>query len=199
MSGGHFDYQQYRVGDIAKAIEQDIAKALQPKPDKVHEDYWTIIEYDSLYGSRPYRDYMIFTSYKEAESFLLDSGTVQRTEKKYSVKQKLPDGQIYQSASAFMNDTGEDEQIPILYSITHCVYDRYPYDADVLEFTDQTIETMKEAYRQIRIAEIYAQRVDWMMSGDDSEETFQERLREELESFEEEFKNKDWSIIDEEE
>ena len=30
----------------------------------------------------------------------------------------------------------------------------------------------------MRIAEIYATRVDWMMSGDDSEESFRERIKE---------------------
>ncbi len=34
----------------------------------------------------------------------------------------------------------------------------------------ETINVMKEAYRQIRIAEIYATRVDWMMSGNDRRE-----------------------------
>ena len=52
---------------------------------------------------------------------------------------------------------------------------------------------MKEAYRQIRIAEIYATRVDWMMSGDDSEESFRERIKEDLEEFEKEYVSKDWT------
>ena len=42
MSGGHFDYKQSVMRDIADAIEGDIALALKPKPQKVHEDYWTI-------------------------------------------------------------------------------------------------------------------------------------------------------------
>ncbi len=32
---------------------------------------------------------------------------------------------------------------------------------------------MKEAYRKFQYSKIYATRVDWMMSGDDSEETSQ--------------------------
>ena len=83
--------------------------------------------------------------------------------------------------------------IPVLYSIHHCYYDRYPDDADVLELTDGTVEAMKEAYKQIRIAEIYATRIDWVMSGDDGEDTLQERLNEELEAFEKEFQTKDWT------
>lgn len=83
-----------------------------------------------------------------------------------------------------MSDTYDGERIPVLYSIHHCYYDRYPNDADVLELTDETIETMKEAYRQIRIAEIYATRMDWMMSGDDGD-TFSIRklLRKRLVSY----------------
>ena len=52
---------------------------------------------------------------------------------------------------------------------------------------------MKEAYRQIRIAGIYADRVDWMMSGDDGEDTMQERLKEELAALEKEIASKNWS------
>ena len=95
-----------------------------------------------------------------------------------------------------MNRTKDGERIPVLFAIHHCVYDHYPYDVDVLELEDTTLETMKEAYRQLRIAEIYAQLVDWMISGDDSEETFQERLQEELQAFEKEFQTKDWNAVD---
>ena len=42
-----------------------------------------------------------------------------------------------------MSDTYDGERIPVLYSIHHCYYDRYPDDADVLELTDGTVEAMK--------------------------------------------------------
>lgn len=96
-----------------------------------------------------------------------------------------------------MSDTPDGEQIPVLYSIYHCCYDRYPDDADVLELSDETINAMKEAYRQMRIAEIYATRVDWMMSGDDSEESFRERIKGDLAEFEKEYATKDWTYLDE--
>ena len=56
---------------------------------------------------------------------------------------------------------------------------------------------MTEAYRQILIAEIYATRVDRMMSGDDSEESFRERIKEDLAEFEKEYASKDWTFLDE--
>ena len=96
-----------------------------------------------------------------------------------------------------MSDTSDGEQIPVLYSIHHCYYDRYPDEADVLELSVETIDAMTEAYRQIRIAEIYATRVDWMMSGDDSEESFRERVKEDLAEFEKEYATKDWTYLDE--
>ena len=185
--------------EIADTIERDIARALQPKPEKVYENYWTIYEKDSFGSYHSYKDYMSFASYKDAESFLLRDTTIVKAEQKYVDRQFFGDGVIFQSTTRYMSDTSDGEQIPVLYSIHHCYYDRYPDEADVLELSDETINAMKEAYRQIRIAEIYAERVDWMMSGDDSEECFHERIKEDLEEFEKEYVTKDWTYLDEDE
>ena len=55
------------------------------------------------------------------------------------------------------------------------------------------METMKQAYLQIRKAYVYAQRVDWMLSGDDGEDTMQTRLKEELDEVQQEFDTKNWA------
>lgn len=47
-------------------------------------------------------------------------------------------------------------------------------------YNRKTIGIMKRAVYVLRMAHIYAQRIDWMLSGDDSEESFEERLEEEL-------------------
>lgn len=44
MSGGHFNYNQSLISEIADTIATEIARALLPKPQKVHEDYWTIAQ-----------------------------------------------------------------------------------------------------------------------------------------------------------
>ena len=44
----------------------------------------------------------------------------------------------------------------------------------------EVIEKFKEALICLRQAEIYAQRIDWLVCGDDNEDSFLERLREEL-------------------
>lgn len=47
------------------------------------------------------------------------------------------------------------------------------YDAEV-------IAEFKNAVRALRIAQVYAQRVDWLVSCDDGPESFLRRLRDEL-------------------
>ena len=197
MSGGHFDYQQYTLREIADTIERDIARAMAPKPPKRHEDYWTIYEmtrpfsYHSLHNA-----FQEFDSYDKALKHLNAMEDVIKVAKEYECWRLLEEEVLFESTRRNMLDTFEGTEIPILYSIRHCVYDHYPYDLNVLELEDKTIETMKEAYRQIRIAEIYAQRVDWMMSGDDCEETLQRRLQEDLAKFEEEYASKKWYYPD---
>ena len=94
MSGGHFDYVQYRISDIVESIER-------------------VIERNNIPPSK--------------------------TEKKYS-------------------SWDEDDE-------------RY-------EFSDKTINEFNNAIRYLKLAQVYAQRVDWLLSGDDSEESFHKRLKE---------------------
>ena len=48
-------------------------------------------------------------------------------------------------------------------------------------FTDATIAEFKKALLLMRQAQIYAQRIDWLCSGDDGEDTFHIRLKHDLE------------------
>jgi hypothetical protein len=47
-------------------------------------------------------------------------------------------------------------------------------------------DKMREAVKQLRIARVYAQRIDYFLSGDDGEETFVKRLEKELKDIENE-------------
>lgn len=53
-------------------------------------------------------------------------------------------------------------------------------------YTEETIQIMKDAVKALRKAAIYAQRIDWFLSGDDGEETLKKRLEEDLKSLEKE-------------
>lgn len=49
-----------------------------------------------------------------------------------------------------------------------------------LEFSPETLDKFKEGIALLRKAEVYAQRIDWLCAGDDGEETFHQRLEEDL-------------------
>jgi hypothetical protein len=63
-------------------------------------------------------------------------------------------------------------------------YEKYPEDKFHYKYQDEVIDALKEAVRVLRVAQIYAHRVDWYFSGDDGEESFIERLKEDLNKLE---------------
>ena len=200
-NGDYFTYQQYVMTEIARCIECDIARALRPKPATVHEDYWGIISFE-IHKTKVTKMFFpqYFKSLKEAESYLASQYNVVKSD----YKEVCPENswKIFEDTVVFQSmdtaGTSDDEQIPVLHSIRHYTYDRYPFDALVL--TDETIETMKEAYRQIRVAGIYVNCVDWMMTVYDrrdleakQEDALHKRLKDELAAFDKEFKTKNWT------
>lgn len=46
-------------------------------------------------------------------------------------------------------------------------------------FKEDTIAEFKKGLHHLRLAAIYAQRIDWLVSGDDGEDSFHRRLLEE--------------------
>ena len=68
----------------------------------------------------------------------------------------------------------------------------YPWAKYYYDYTPETIEKFKEAYKKLQEAYIYAQRVDWLLSGDDGEDTFHQRLKQDLEELEANIKNEKW-------
>jgi hypothetical protein len=59
-------------------------------------------------------------------------------------------------------------------------YERYPEDLYHHKYPDEVIGKFKESLTILRQAAVYAQRIDWLLSGDDGEESFLERLEKEL-------------------
>lgn len=105
MSGGRFDYDQYKIGYIADAIEGEIERSGRPK-----------------------------------------------------TRQELKE------------ETWHDDEW----------YRKYPEDLNHYKYPDEVIEKFKEGVMFLRKAQVYAQRIDWLLSGDDGEESFLRRLEEDL-------------------
>ena len=59
-------------------------------------------------------------------------------------------------------------------------FDKYPEERYYYKYPDEVIEKFKEGVKILKQAEVYAQRIDWLLSGDDGDETFLERLKEDL-------------------
>ena len=53
-------------------------------------------------------------------------------------------------------------------------------DSIGLGYTEATISEFRTALRMLRRAEIYAQRIDWLVSCDDGEDSFHKRLAHDL-------------------
>lgn len=59
-------------------------------------------------------------------------------------------------------------------------FKEHPEEAVNYEFPEPVIRKMEEAIYALRAAAIYSKRVDYLISGDDGEESFVRRLNEEL-------------------
>ena len=54
------------------------------------------------------------------------------------------------------------------------------------QYSLETIQRFREAVKLLREAGVYVHRIDWLVSGDDGEETFHKRLERDLERLKEE-------------
>jgi hypothetical protein len=59
-------------------------------------------------------------------------------------------------------------------------YKAHPEDLKHYEYPPEIIQEFKNAVRILRIAEVYAHRVDYLLSGDDGNESFMSRLKDDL-------------------
>ena len=65
-------------------------------------------------------------------------------------------------------------------------YNKYPEDRYHYEYPPEAIEQFKKAADAVRIAQVYMQRMDWLLSGDDGEESFLIRIDEDLKKLQDE-------------
>lgn len=56
------------------------------------------------------------------------------------------------------------------------------YSKEYKNYSDETKQELKNALEILRKAEVYAHRIDWLLSGDDGEESFHKNLKEDLDN-----------------
>ena len=74
-----------------------------------------------------------------------------------------------------------------LYNVLEILEDYYESQALVTsdDYKDEVVEKMKEGLDVIRKAYVYAQRIDYLLSGDDGEKSFLNRLQKDLDKLNE--------------
>ena len=82
-----------------------------------------------------------------------------------------------------LNRQGKEKPKDDLYGDAE-YFEKYPDEKYYYTYPKHVQEKLREAVQQLRIAAVYAQRVDWLLSGDDGEESFIERLAEDLKTLE---------------
>jgi hypothetical protein len=81
---------------------------------------------------------------------------------------------IADTIDQFIRNNGKKIEYPEAYELRPFDDTHHP------TYPPQIIEKFKEALVILKQAEVYAQRIDWYISGDDGEESFFERLEEDL-------------------
>lgn len=173
MSGGHFDYKQHYINDIADDIESVVHKEESPRPELVKEIYTSIYEKDGDRLRVNFNTLQSENSYDETIKHYKDAG--------YSINE-ICSKPGYRKSEAVKNG--------MVYQINEWVSEEYKdEDGETVYFNDfskETLEEFKTAIELLRKAAVYAQRIDWLLSGDDGEETFHQRLEEDLKNLQNE-------------
>ena len=175
MSGGAFDYAQYRIDDIINRIEEEIERATCERPPLVTKQGVAVYEITGK-DSKSYCFNYRFSSFESAVDYFTKCDRYQ-----------LLRGANREGETFVLY---EDVWTGQVYEVKSYTYEEYELDenGEVPHFPDYSEETIKELRKGVDIlkkAQVYANRIDWLMSGDDGEENFHKRLKEKLKELEE--------------
>ena len=178
MSGGAFDYNQYRIDDIINRIEEEIHDATKPRPATQTVKYVSVYRKVTEHGSVGVNGH----EFRSCENLDEVRAILKKRKKTYKVIEDHGDRIIFE----------EDGKQHYVYAGQ---YEEYPPEKDENGFTiypyypdykEETLVEFRKGVELLKKARIYVQRIDWLLSGDDGEETFHERLKEDLEKLNEE-------------
>lgn len=98
------------------------------------------------------------------------------------VQHKIRD--IYEDIENEINKMGTLKSKDELKYYSDDWFDKYPEDKYYHKYSEEVINEFKNAVYVLKKAYIYAHRIDWLLSGDDGEDSFLKRLHEELNKLE---------------
>lgn len=175
MSGGAFDYAQYRIDDIICRIEKEIERATCERPPLVTKQGVVVYELFENGGKRCCFNYR-FTCFDSAIDYFT----------------KCDQYQLLRGASregeTFIHF--KDVYTSDVYEVKSYTYEEYEpdEDGDIPYFPDYSEEIIKELRKGVNIikkASVYTRCIKWLIIEGDSEETFYKELKEQLKELEE--------------
>lgn len=176
MSGGAFDYSQYRIDDIVNRIENEIERATCKRPEPINRAYVSIMRVRKNgpgSTSHRYLNYGLNTIEEAREYFETLGYEIKDVDETHFEIILTDDEYISVSKyeeTVYLDENGEEMYFP--------------------EYTERTLDEFRKGIEILKKASIYANRIDWLLSGDDGEDSFYERLNEELEELKNEQGNK---------
>ena len=174
MSGGALDYVYFRLDDPIKELEKQIrdnGKTLQQIwDDKTEEEKENAIDFG--------HDWEIPWTEKNVPDTVCSIAEEEAWKKCKGVKRKKSDGR---EARTLTTKKTRDEWSKIYKDTLTMMIESHNNGIERETYSDETIEAMKKMLETIKRSQIYLKRIEWLLSGDDGEDNFLTRVKEDLE------------------
>ncbi len=164
MSGGTFDYMQYRIDDAVNEIKYRLKinnMTIQQYWDSLSdEERESVSEWNRPWSMAPGKTPWWIND--EAE--------------------KVADKELGLRNGDFskMSDVSRKKWHDIRLEALRKLVDEHNNSLLGAGFKDETVSKIKEMLKTIQRAKIYLDRIDWLFAGDDGEDSFMKRTEEEL-------------------
>lgn len=89
--------------------------------------------------------------------------------------------QIHEDIQQELDKQGREKPKEELIYFDKEYFDKYPEERFECVYREDVQKIFKDGIEALKIAEIYAQRIDWYLSGDDGEDSLVSRLKSDLE------------------
>ena len=88
--------------------------------------------------------------------------------------------QIWEDIQKELDNQGKEKPKDELRYFDREYFEKYPEERFEPTYREDIQQIFKDGIKALKIAEIYAQRIDWYLSGDNGEDSLVSRLKEDL-------------------
>lgn len=170
MSGGAFGYTQSYIEAIAHEIEELLENIAKPRPPKKNVHYIVVKK-------------QIGEGHFRYEGWSSRCDTAEEAKHRLRTHITEEDGHIYDLYETWTDSDGNEHRCE--YLIKEGDYEDWVdgYEDTCYygpEYSKKTLAKFRKAVKLLHEAYVYAHRIDWLLCGDDGEDTFHERLKHDL-------------------